>query len=534
MGDQGRPARPDAPQPHLHRHRPAVLGVDGHGRRPGRVGVLGHRRTAARASPSRSATPATRRCRPASATCGWGCADGLGSRHRAIAAARLRRVRPGARAGRRPGRRARHLRAGHQRAHPLRQQPHPPEHGRATTTTCACASSSTAAASPRPSTTRLDDDGLGALVEGADRGRPPVPARPGVPGPGRARPRWPTSTTSTPPPRPRRPTTAPRSWPTSSAPGPTSSRPATARPTPTRTCCCSTTGLRYASRSTMAQVDAIHRAAAVDGPPTDGYGQITSQRHRRPRRSARRRRRGGQGHRRAPTRSTSNRAPTRSCSRPKAVAAMLLFPAWLGFNGKAYAEGTSFVHLGEQQFDERIDLWDDGTDPRSLGRPYDAEGTPKRRVDLVARRRHRRPGPRPPQRRAGGRRAHRQLDRPGVLRRLSRRPVPRRRRRVARAAHRRRRAGPARHRLLVQPHPRPQDAGRHRPHPQRPVPHRGRRGHPAGAEPPLHPVGRRARWRPATCSASATTPSSSATRAASSTSPASGSPSWAFTGGAKG
>jgi predicted Zn-dependent protease len=67
----------------------------------------------------------------------------------------------------------------------------------------------------------------------------------------------------------------------------------------------------------------------------------------------------------------------------KAVAAMLLFPAWQGFNAKAHAEGTSFAHLGEQQFDERIDLWDDGTDPRSLGRAYDAEGTPKRRVDLV-------------------------------------------------------------------------------------------------------------------------------------------------------
>ncbi|MET0904365.1 MAG: metallopeptidase TldD-related protein, partial [Acidimicrobiales bacterium] len=68
---------------------------------------------------------------------------------------------------------------------------------------------------------------------------------------------------------------------------------------------------------------------------------------------------------------------------PKAVASMLLFPAWLGFNGKAYAEGTSFAHLDEQQFDARLDLWDDGTDPRALGRPYDAEGTPKRRVDLV-------------------------------------------------------------------------------------------------------------------------------------------------------
>ena len=48
-----------------------------------------------------------------------------------------------------------------------------------------------------------------------------------------------------------------------------------------------------------------------------------------------------------------------------------------------------------------ISLWDDGTDPRSLGRPYDAEGTPKRRVDLVAARGHGRPRPRPAQRGAG-------------------------------------------------------------------------------------------------------------------------------------
>src|SRR3546814_565276 len=68
---------------------------------------------------------------------------------------------------------------------------------------------------------------------------------------------------------------------------------------------------------------------------------------------------------------------------PRAVASLVLFPAWLGFNGKAHAEGTSFVHLGELQLDPSIDLWDDATDPRTLGRSYDAEGTPKRRVDLV-------------------------------------------------------------------------------------------------------------------------------------------------------
>jgi predicted Zn-dependent protease len=145
---------------------------------------------------------------------------------------------------------------------------------------------------------------------------------------------------------------------------------------------CSTTGLRYASRSTMAQIDAIHRAAAVDGPPTDGYGQITSQRiadldGRRVGDLAAAKAIGG-----------ANPIELEPGSyevvlEARAVAAILLFPAWLGFNGKAHAEGTSFVHLGEQQLDERISIWDDATDPRALGRPYDAEGTPKRRVDLV-------------------------------------------------------------------------------------------------------------------------------------------------------
>lgn len=144
----------------------------------------------------------------------------------------------------------------------------------------------------------------------------------------------------------------------------------------------STNGLRYASHSTMAQVDAIHRAAGVDSPPTDGYGQITSQRL-----SDLDGRRVGQV---AEQKATGGANPIELepgsyevVLEPKAVASLLLFPAWLGFNGKAYAEGTSFVHLGEQQMDERIDIWDDGTDARSLGRPYDAEGTPKQRLDLV-------------------------------------------------------------------------------------------------------------------------------------------------------
>lgn len=145
---------------------------------------------------------------------------------------------------------------------------------------------------------------------------------------------------------------------------------------------CSSTGQRCASRTTVAQLDAIHRAASSSGPPTDGYGQVTSSRWADLD--------GGRVGQVAALKARAGVDPIaldpgryEVVMEAKAVASMLLFPAWLGFNGKTYAEGTSFAHLGETQFDRSIDLWDDATDPRSLGRPYDAEGTPKRRLDLV-------------------------------------------------------------------------------------------------------------------------------------------------------
>ena len=174
----------------------------------------------------------------------------------------------------------------------------------------------------------------------------------------------------------------------------------------------------------MAQVDAIHRAAAVDGPPTDGYGQMTSKRIADLD--------GRLVGDRAAAKATSGANPIELdpgtyevVLEPKAVASMLLFPAWLGFNGKAYAEGTSFAHLDEQQFDERDRPLGRRHRPAALGRPYDAEGTPKRRVDLV--RGGVTVGLAHDRRSAalGRHRVHRQLDRPGVLRRLPRRPVPR-------------------------------------------------------------------------------------------------------------
>lgn len=143
-----------------------------------------------------------------------------------------------------------------------------------------------------------------------------------------------------------------------------------------------TTGIRYASRRAMAQLDGIHRAPTAAGVPSDGYGQATSVRLGDLDGTAV----GGV----AAAKARAGVEPIglepgiyEVVLEPKAVASLLLFPAWLGFNAKAHEEGTSFVHLGEQQLDEQIDLWDDATDPRALGRPYDAEGTPKRRLDLV-------------------------------------------------------------------------------------------------------------------------------------------------------
>ena len=54
-----------------------------------------------------------------------------------------------------------------------------------------------------------------------------------------------------------------------------------------------------------------------------------------------------------------------------------------GFNARTFEEGRSFVELGEAQLDPSVSLWDDATDPRAISRGFDAEGTPKRRLDLV-------------------------------------------------------------------------------------------------------------------------------------------------------
>ena len=68
---------------------------------------------------------------------------------------------------------------------------------------------------------------------------------------------------------------------------------------------------------------------------------------------------------------------------PDCVVDVLTFLALHGFNGRAVEEGRSFAKLGEAQFDPSISLSDDVEHPMSIGIPFDAEGTPKRRVELV-------------------------------------------------------------------------------------------------------------------------------------------------------
>jgi predicted Zn-dependent protease len=138
-----------------------------------------------------------------------------------------------------------------------------------------------------------------------------------------------------------------------------------------------TSGQRAATRSTMARVDGIHRVGAGDGfAQTTAVAVSAIDGAACGARAAAKARAGAD-----PVELPPGRYEV--VLEPRAVASVLVFPAYLGFNGKAHADGTSFVHLGDAQWDAVVDIWDDATDPRALGDPYDPEGTPKRRVELV-------------------------------------------------------------------------------------------------------------------------------------------------------
>jgi predicted Zn-dependent protease len=68
---------------------------------------------------------------------------------------------------------------------------------------------------------------------------------------------------------------------------------------------------------------------------------------------------------------------------PSCVVNVIAFLAIYGFNGRAVEEGRSFARVGETQFDEAVSLVDDVAHPMATGIGFDAEGTPKRRLELV-------------------------------------------------------------------------------------------------------------------------------------------------------
>ena len=66
-----------------------------------------------------------------------------------------------------------------------------------------------------------------------------------------------------------------------------------------------------------------------------------------------------------------------------AVAEMLEFLSFMGFGALAAQEERSFMRLGERITGEPIAIWDDGLDRSGLPAPFDFEGVPKQRVDLI-------------------------------------------------------------------------------------------------------------------------------------------------------
>lgn len=68
-----------------------------------------------------------------------------------------------------------------------------------------------------------------------------------------------------------------------------------------------------------------------------------------------------------------------------AVAEMLDFMSYMGFSALAVQEERSFMKLNEQITGDAVSIWDDGLDPSGIPAPFDFEGVPKQRVDLIAR-----------------------------------------------------------------------------------------------------------------------------------------------------
>ena len=306
----------------------------------------------------------------------------------------------------------------HGGADPLRQRAHPPERERGHR----CAVRLTVALAgrvARSSTRGPTTPAWPRWWTGRWRRRRCAPPTPTSPGSRPSAPVAPTSTTGTTPPPPPPPTSGPRSWPASWRRARAGARlPATARrrhrsghwrrprgngPPPGRRWPRSTAST--VSPPTTAPATASRRRRPVAASSLDGAASGRTPR-RRP------------GQASDPVELAPGRYEV--VLEPRAVAAVLLFPAYLGFNGKAHADGHVVRPPGRPAV---------GREHRHLGRRH----RPPRPGRPVRRRGHaqapRRPGavgrvgrarPRPALGRAGRGRAHGPLGRVRGVRRLSR------------------------------------------------------------------------------------------------------------------
>jgi predicted Zn-dependent protease len=136
-------------------------------------------------------------------------------------------------------------------------------------------------------------------------------------------------------------------------------------------------GQRLAGRSTSAALDGIARTGTSDGSARVASVRLADLDGAQLGREAARRARDAAD--------AADLEPGRYevVLEPSCVVNLLSFLVLHGFNGRAVEEGRSFARLGEQQFDPALALVDDASHPLTIGLPFDAEGTPKRRVELV-------------------------------------------------------------------------------------------------------------------------------------------------------
>jgi PmbA protein len=70
---------------------------------------------------------------------------------------------------------------------------------------------------------------------------------------------------------------------------------------------------------------------------------------------------------------------------PYALDELVTWLGYIGFGADPFQEGRSFMsgRLGERIMGENVSMWDDGLDPQGLPLPFDFEGVPRKRVDLI-------------------------------------------------------------------------------------------------------------------------------------------------------